>query len=78
MLANQIAPQADDITLSVANHLLRRGEFEQAAALLAPLAANPHRGRVIQTAILLHGKAGARDNRDLPSVFVVPGTEDEE
>ena len=78
LLANQIAPQAPDITLSVANHLLRRGEFAQAAALLAPLAANPHRGRVIETAILLHGKAAARDNRDLPPVFVLPTPQDEE
>lgn len=77
MLANQIAPQAPEITLSVANHLLRRGEFEQAEALLAPLAANAHRGRLIQTAILLHGKASARDNRDLPPVFITPGMEDE-
>ena len=66
----RLAPQVDEITLSAAHHLLRRGEFDQAEALLAPLAANPHRGRVIQTAILLHGKAGARDNRDLPAVFV--------
>lgn len=76
LLANQIAPQVQDITLSVANLLLRRGEFTQAQALLAPLAANPHRGRVIQTAIRLHAKAVARDNRDLPPVFPAPGTED--
>ncbi|WP_129792409.1 hypothetical protein [Sphingosinicella sp. CPCC 101087] len=72
LLAHQIAPQVEEIAMTAANVLIRRGEYDRAAALLVPVGASRHRGRMRQAAVALLAKAQARDNRDLPDPFAFP------
>jgi hypothetical protein len=42
LLAHQLAPQVSEITMRAAFMMLRRGDFDEAAALLTPLASSAH------------------------------------
>jgi hypothetical protein len=69
LLAAQLAPQVEEIGLRTANLLMRRGEFAEAASILAPLAANPHRRPLVAAAETLLAMARAGDAAGLPGVF---------
>lgn len=62
MLAHDLAPQVPAITMNAAALLMVRGEFAQAAALLRPLAADPHNAGLAQSArqLLQDALAGRR------------------
>lgn len=72
MLAHQLAPQAWGVTLSTANLLMRRGEFQAAERLLARIAVDPHRGKLAEAAAAMMVKAKARDATGLADVFDLP------
>jgi len=76
LLAHQIAPQVEEVAMSAANLLMRRGEFERAEALLVPVGAGRHRSNMRQAVVALIAKAQARDNRDLPDPFDLPDADD--
>jgi hypothetical protein len=76
LLAHQIAPQVEEIAMSAANVLMRRGEYDRAEALLVPIGSRRHRSGMRQAAVALLAKAQARDNRDLPDPFEHPGEDD--
>jgi hypothetical protein len=50
MLAHDLAPQVSSISINAAALLMARGEYAQAAALLRPLAADPHNAGLAQAA----------------------------
>jgi thioredoxin-like negative regulator of GroEL len=60
VLAHQLAPQVSAITMNAAAMMLNRGEFEQAAALLRPLAVDPHDAGLARAAQQLLEQAQAR------------------
>jgi Flp pilus assembly protein TadD len=57
MLAHQLAPQVHDVTMNAAWMLLRRGNRAEAAALLEPLAADPHNQSLASAAAALLAEA---------------------
>jgi Flp pilus assembly protein TadD len=65
MLAHELAPQVSSITMNAAALLMARGEYAQAAALLRPLAADPHDAGLAQAArqLLEAALAGRRPGR---------------
>jgi tetratricopeptide (TPR) repeat protein len=73
-LAHQLAPQVSEIRLAAATMLMSRGEFDEAVALLGPLAANSHAGGLAAAARLLIEKARARERPGDPPI----GEKDEE
>jgi hypothetical protein len=78
LLANQIAPQVREIALSAANLLIRRGAFEEAEAILAPLANSSHGRRAAGITETLLERARARNSHDVPDVFNHPEPTEED
>jgi hypothetical protein len=76
LLAQQIAPQSHALRLSAANLLMRRARWEEAEAMLLPLASHPHAGAMTRSARTLLEKARARSIAGIPGVFAVPGEEE--
>jgi tetratricopeptide (TPR) repeat protein len=72
LLAQQIAPQAHMLRLSAANLLMRRGRWEEAEAMLLPLASHAHAGAMMHTARSLLEKTRARSLEGVPGVFDRP------
>jgi hypothetical protein len=72
LLAQQLAPQTPRIRLSAANLLMRRGRWEEAEAMLLPLASHAHAGVSVEAAITLLEKARARSIEGVPGVFEFP------
>lgn len=60
LLAHQLAPQVPDIRIAAAEMLMNRDQFEPAAILLRPLAADPHNSALAQRAKTLLDRARAR------------------
>lgn len=58
--ASRLAPQVASVALNAANMLIERGEYEEAIALLEPLAANPHDAAIASLAQHLLDRAAAR------------------
>ena len=56
LAANELAPQADDITIAAAYASMTRREFPRARALLLPLAHSPHGGEAAKEAAELLSK----------------------
>lgn len=67
LLARELAPQVSEITLTAAHLMMSRGAFEDAEALLAPLASDVHRGSMALTARAL---LEAAKNRQPPGPLV--------
>lgn len=61
LLAHELAPQVAEITMRAADMLLRRGEFDQAAALLTPLASSAHDSSLASAAREMLRRARARE-----------------
>jgi hypothetical protein len=61
LLAHQLAPQVSEITLRAAFLLLRRGEYDEAAALLTPLASSAHDSRLAGEAQAMLRQAKAKE-----------------
>jgi hypothetical protein len=71
LLAHELAPQVSGITMSAAQMLLERGQFDQAALLLTPLASSPHEPELAAVAQALLRQARARKSGvDLPEVTI--------
>jgi hypothetical protein len=76
LLAHQIAPQVDEIAMTSAIVLMRRGEHEDAEALLVPIGTGRHRSNMRQATVSLIAKAQARDGSGLPDPFDLPEHDD--
>ena len=50
LLAHQLAPQVSEITMNAARLLISRREYDDAKALLRPLAADPHNAGLAEAA----------------------------
>ncbi len=75
LLAHQLAPQSNAVTIAAANLSMRRGLFAEAEVLLTSVASNRHGGATAQMAAQLLDKARARDNQGLPGIFELPSDE---
>lgn len=53
LLANQLAPQVSEIRIAAAHLMMSRGAYEEASAVLRPLASDAHRGATAAVAIAL-------------------------
>jgi hypothetical protein len=71
MLANQLAPQVQEIGLALGVLMIRRGDFAGAERVVAPLASARHRSRFVATANMVLAKARARDPSGLPDPFAL-------
>ncbi|HEY0414556.1 MAG TPA: hypothetical protein VGD66_15585 [Allosphingosinicella sp.] len=60
LLAHQLAPQVNEITMNAANMLLMRGKYDEAAALLTPLASSPHEPEMAAVAQAMLARAKAK------------------
>jgi Flp pilus assembly protein TadD len=72
LLAHQLAPQVEEIRLNAAAILMNRGEFADAEALLAPLAASPHSRDNAAAAKDLLARARARERPDQAALEALP------
>ena len=66
LLARELAPQVEELTMNAANLLLLRGKFEEAEAILRPLASNPHDQRLAAAAQALADLARAKGKAQSP------------
>jgi Flp pilus assembly protein TadD len=57
LLAHDLAPQVSDVTMNASTMLIRRGRYDEAIALLGPLASNPHDERLAAAARALLNEA---------------------
>jgi Flp pilus assembly protein TadD len=62
LLAHELAPQVPEITMRAAHMLLRRGQFDNAALLLTPLASSAHQPELAAAAQALLRRAQARQS----------------
>lgn len=60
LLAHQLAPQVATVTMNAASMLMARGDYAGAAALVAPLAADPHNAGLARAARQLIERARTR------------------
>ena len=70
LLAHELAPQVTEITVKAAQLLLLRERYDEAAALIAPLASSPHEPRLAAQAQAMLAQARAR--KRLPVVVIPP------
>jgi hypothetical protein len=75
LLAHQLAPQVSEIRLAAASMMMNRDRFDEAIALLGPLAASAHAGNLSAAAQELLAKARARQR---PGDAVIAESADEE
>jgi len=61
LLAHQLAPQVSEITMRAAFMLLRRGEYDEAATLLTPLASSAHDSKLASEAQAMLRQAKAKE-----------------
>lgn len=61
LLARELAPQVEELTMNAASLLLLRGHFQEAEAILRPLASHPHDARLAAAAQALVDRARARN-----------------
>ena len=61
LLAHQLAPQVSEITMRAAFMMLRRGEYDEAAALLTPLASSAHAPGLAAEAQAMLARAKAKE-----------------
>lgn len=66
MLAQQLAPQVDQVTMNAANLLMMRGRFDEAENLLLPLASHPHNEGLAAAAGALLRQARAKSRSPVP------------
>jgi hypothetical protein len=78
LLAHQLAPQIAEIRMNAASLLLMRREFEQAEALLLPLASTAHSGQLAEAARTMIERARRRDNAGIGVAFDAETEDDEE
>jgi len=73
LLAHQLAPQVSEITMRAAFMLVRRGEYDEAATLLTPLASSAHDPRLAAEAQAMLRKAKAKEKvEDAPAAPAQP------
>ncbi|MBI5941916.1 MAG: hypothetical protein HY859_15985, partial [Caulobacterales bacterium] len=72
--AHELAPQVAPVTLAAARALMRRGRFDTAITLLAPLANSPHGGGLAAAAtrLIAQAKKGQADVADSTPVDEAP------
>jgi Flp pilus assembly protein TadD len=66
LLAQELAPQVQELSVNAANLLIMRGRFEQAESLLLPLASSPHNGGLAKVASAMLRQARAKSKTPLP------------
>ena len=73
LLARELAPQVEELTMNAANLLLLRGKFEEAEAILRPLASHPHNPSLAAAAQALADRARAKGKAQSPKPAETPG-----
>ncbi|QAY79344.1 lipopolysaccharide assembly protein LapB [Sphingosinicella sp. BN140058] len=66
LLAQQLAPQVDEISMLAASLMIMRGHFSEAEAMLLPLASSPHDEGLATAASAMLRQARAKSKSPLP------------